>query len=357
KKKFDFVVTAGGNLTADRVGGFDDKLERVAVTSEQLRPFLAYYATGENFQDRISNAVAEVIRGAWKPFVVELGISREERHFTQPSETLQVLALAYPSLKPELKAEAAAYMAMLFDAGMPPATTRRELYDLGPGMTMFASQPLAYALIDAYAATAYANATGAWDKVLAREADYKKAFDALKPSKIDPKAKDAGAQANRQIAAALGYARLAQKANKAAEVDRALAVLAELVAERVHHERADSNFVREVRGAHSGSIPRYHDLVPELAAMLRAFAPKEFERNVRALNAQLPVWHQAYAERMAGGENYTHTPLIARGLFAAMADGLQERPETLAAKLDQPWCRADLYYIEKLASALRALDR
>ena len=83
----------------------------------------------------------------------------------------------------------------------------------------------------------------------------------------------------------------------------------------------------------------------------------EFERNVRALNAQLPVWHQAFAERMAGGENYTHTPLIARGLFAAMADGLRERPETLAAKLDQPWCRADLYYIEKLASTLRALDR
>jgi len=40
-----------------------------------------------------------------------------------------------------------------------------------------------------------------------------------------------------------------------------------------------------------------------------------------------------------------------------MADGLKESPEALASRLDQPWCRADLYYIEKLASVLRSLDR
>ena len=160
-----------------------------------------------------------------------------------------------------------------------------------------------------------------------------------------------------QIAAVLGYARIMQKAGKNEDVERALAVLAELVTDRVHHERADSNFIREVRGAHSGSIPRYHDLVPELAAMLRAFAPKEFERNVRALSLQLPVWHQAFAERMAGGENYTHTPLLARGLFSALADGLEGSPDELGARLDQPWCRADLYFIEKLGAVLRAYDK
>jgi hypothetical protein len=224
-------------------------------------------------------------------------------------------------------------------------------------MQKFAAQPVQTQKIDAYAAAAYAHATGAWDKVLAREADYKKAFDDLKPAKIDPKAKDAGAKTNAQIAAVLGYARIAQKAGKADEVDRALAVLAELVAERVHHERADSNFVREVRGAHSGSIPRYHDLVPELAAMLRAFCPKELERNVRALDQQLPLWYQAFAERMAGGENYTHTPLIARGMFAILADGVQAPAKELQAKLDQPWCRADLYFIEKLTATSRAAGR
>jgi hypothetical protein len=220
-------------------------------------------------------------------------------------------------------------------------------------MQRFAAAPLPPVVEDPYAAWARAHYGGAWDGLLSREAELRKSFDEIKPAKIDPKDRTAGARTNAQIAAALGYARIIRKAGKGEEVERALAKLAELVTERVHHERADTNFVREVRGAHSGSIPRYHDLVPELAAMLRAFAPKEFERNVRALDRQLPVWYQAFAERMAGGENYTHTPLIARGLFAALADGLQAPVEELLLKIDQPWCRADLYFIEKLAALAR----
>ena len=90
--------------------------------------------------------------------------------------------------------------------------------------------------------------------------------------------------------------------------------------------------------------------------MLREFAPKELERNVRALDAQIPLWYQAFAERMAGGENYTHTPLIARGMYAVLADGVRASSSELATKLDQPWCRADLYFIEKLTALSRAAD-
>jgi hypothetical protein len=357
KKKFDFVVTAGGNLTADRVGGTDETVERKLITAEQIRPFLeASTPSPKAASPRLESAVLELVRGrAWAPFIVELGISKEERHFTQPGETLRILALALPHLSPEAQKETSEYLSSLFDGGFPsdaPAA-RRELYDLGPGMQKVAAQPSAIAVLDPYEAAAYAEAANAWDRVLAREPDFKKRFDDLKPARIDSKAKDAGAKANAQIATAIGYARIARKAGRKEEVERALTVLAELVTERVHHERADTNFIREVRGAHSGSIPRYHDLCPELAAMLREFAPKELERNVRALDAQIPLWYQAFAERMAGGENYTHTPLIARGMFTALADGIRAPSSELAAKLDQPWCRADLYYIEKLTATLR----
>jgi len=360
KKKFDFVVTAGGNLTADRVGGYDDTVERLAIAAEQVRPFLAFPSpkapASSALMRRLEAAVAELVGASWKPFVVELGISKEERHFTEPGETLETLALAYPFLTGNTRSEAAKLMSVLFETGFPtdaPAS-RRERYDLGPGMQKFAAAPPAYGIPDAYAVSLWAEVTGSWDKVLAREAGYRRIFDGLKPGKIDPKAKDAGALVNAQIATAIGYARIARKAGRPEEVDRVLAVLAELVTERVHHERADSNFVREVRGAHSASIPRYHHLVPELAAMLQEFAPRELERNVRALDAQLPLWYQAFAERMAGGENYTHTPLIARGIFEVLADGVRAPSVELAAKLDQPWCRADLYFIEKLAATLRA---
>jgi hypothetical protein len=354
RKRFEFVVTAGGNLTADRVGGFDEKVERVPVTAEQLRPFLDPPKPGaapQALRARLDAAVLEVVEGGpWAPFVAELGISREERHFDRASQSVLALSLALPYLSPPVAEKARTWIEK-------PAAElggrRRELYDLGPGMQRFAAAPLPPVVEDPYAAWARAHYGGAWDGLLSREAELRKSFDEIKPAKIDPKDRTAGARTNAQIAAALGYARIIRKAGKGEEVERALAKLAELVTERVHHERADTNFVREVRGAHSGSIPRYHDLVPELAAMLRAFAPKEFERNVRALDRQLPVWYQAFAERMAGGENYTHTPLIARGLFAALADGLQAPVEELLLKIDQPWCRADLYFIEKLAALAR----
>ncbi len=359
KKTFDFVVTAGGNLTADRVGGYDESVERKAITAEQIRPFLAV-TLPKSASPRLDAEVLALLKGrTWAPFIVELGISKEERHFTQPGELLRILALALPYLSPEPKSKTLKYLALIFDAGFPTDTPAagRELYDLGPGMRKFASQPNPVApRIDLYAAWAWAQYGEAWDSVLAREPELRKAFDDLKPAKIDPKAKDAGARINAEIAAALGYARLMQKAGKTQDVDRALALLAELVTERVHHERADSNFIREVRGAHSASIPRYHELCPELATMLREFAPKELERNVRALDAQIPLWYQAFAERMAGGENYTHTPLIARGMYAVLADGVRASSSELAAKLDQPWCRADLYFIEKLTALSRAAD-
>ena len=89
---------------------------------------------------------------------------------------------------------------------------------------------------------------------------------------------------------------------------------------------------------------------------MRRFAPEHLSRNVRDLTTGLPLWHQAYGERMIGGENYISPPHLARGLFAALADGTAAAPAQLAAKLDQPWCKADLYYIEKLCAILRKLD-
>jgi len=79
-------------------------------------------------------------------------------------------------------------------------------------------------------------------------------------------------------------------------------------------------------------------------------------RNLNDLTTGLPVWYQAYGERMIGGENYISPPSLSYGLFVAMADGTAASPEALAAKLDQPWCKADLMYIEKVTTVLRRLD-
>jgi hypothetical protein len=60
---------------------------------------------------------------------------------------------------------------------------------------------------------------------------------------------------------------------------------------------------------------------------------------------------------MIGGENYISPPNLSRGIFLAWADGTPAAPEALAAKLDQPWCRADLYDIEKTTALLRGMTK
>jgi hypothetical protein len=146
-----------------------------------------------------------------------------------------------------------------------------------------------------------------------------------------------------------------RRAGRGPDADRALRLLATMVTERVHFERADPRL--QSKRAHHADIPRYVDLVPELGRMLADHASDALSRNLQDLDRQLPVWHQAWGERLIGGENYTNSPSVARALFAATAYGTHAGPAVLARCLDQPWCRADLYYVEKLTGALEAEGR
>jgi hypothetical protein len=332
RKRFERVVVCGGNVTADRVGGVDASVVRKAVAVDDVRWVLDDPKPGP-VDVRLDAAALEVTEGPWAPFIVQLGISKEERHFWRTAQTIRVLSLALPRLSDGVRAKVKEHLGLLFDGPLlhAPEARRRELYDLGPGMRRFAAAQVSPGaqIEDLYAGWAYARHADAWEKVLCRMPDYRKLFDAAKPERL-----------NAAIAGAIGYARMANRAGEKEEVERALVRLAQLTEERVHLERADSNFVRASKDAHYASIPRYEDLVPETVELLRRLAGPELARNLKDLTEQMPVWHQAFAERMIGGENYTHTPRLAWGLYLAGAGG----PE----RLDLPWCRADLYYLEKL---------
>jgi hypothetical protein len=239
---------------------------------------------------------------------------------------------------------------------------RREHYDFGPGMKQSAQGRLSYAanIEDLYGIWAYAHFADAWDKVLREKDRIRKVFAdfAAKPIRFshDDNQNDAAERLNAQIAGTLGFVRLMRKAGEEADAERAAVRLTELVTERVHHERADSRLIRRSGQSHNSKVPRYVELVPEVSLLLRQSADEKLRYHVQGLASQLPVWYQAFGERMIGGENYTNPPHLARGLFAALADGLQLPPGELARYLDQPWCKTDLYYVEKLTSILRRTD-
>ena len=168
--------------------------------------------------------------------------------------------------------------------------------------------------------------------------------------RFDPAAENGNAVAtlNGQIAGGLAYVRIMRRAGQADEARAAAEVL------RPADERPRAFRVAEMRlqsrREHHAAIPRYLNLTPEIGRLLADHAGEALKTNLDDLNRQLPVWYQAWGERLIGGENYISPPGLARGLFLAAAYGGWATPEKLARYLDQPWCQGDLYYIEKLTA-------
>lgn len=374
-------VVPAGNVAEGFVGRLDPSVPKPHITPQMLRKYVDAPAMVAQSKDelatslrrKLDDAVLELIGSHWAPLIVEMGISHEERYFWRTSETMQILALALPHLSPDVRGKAQAYLDEMFNEGAPlrqPTVSldhaqRRESYDLGRTMSDFAEKTPAYRanIEDLYAMWAYANYAQRWENVLAQWPRIRELFDqsVSKPATFDDDDRagtDAAEHLNDQIAGVLAFARIAQKAGESDRVKTALDRLAQLVAFRVHHEQADTRFIRITGNqAHSAKLPRYLGLTPETAQMLHDFAGDALQRNARALSSQLPTWHHAFGERLIGGENYISPPTLSRALFIALSDGVQEKPQEMIAKLDQPWCKADLYYIEKLTAVLREMER
>jgi hypothetical protein len=390
-------VVPGGNVATDPVGTFDATLPVEPITEADVRrwvrrpTFHRGPAPGPRVQQvrrKLSTAVEELIsRDDWAPFVVELGISGEEIHFTRTGQTMQILALALPHLGRDLRIRASAYLDAMFDRGMPldrpswgdPREGERREYHLIPddmladnwriGNLLPGDQPT---LADAYALWAYADNTGQWEKVLARADRIEALLAGTEPLKLETKDRpgrsvsfhddwrnDSAERANRRIAGLLGAARILDRAGRDDAVDEAIARLQRLLTVRIHHERADTRYVRSTHQVthnpgHAGKIPRYVGLVPELTALLADKAGDTMRPHVAEIGRQLPIWYHAFGERLIGGENYINPPHLSRGLFAVWADGLGASLPQLIHWVDQPWCKADLYYIEKLSAVLRS---
>ena len=383
KSELPNAVT-GGNVASKTSGVFDTSIAAKPLTRQQV----AGYVNGAGpvgvahdqggparyLRDRLEAQVLELINdGPWAPFIVELGISGEQRHFWRTARTMQSLAMAMPHLSPAVKAAAVTHLDRMFESGMPLSAPvhdnqgkRREPYDLGPGMEEFAAKEIKYQtnIEDLYAVWSYAHFAGRWNKVLAHKEQIAAVFSdfADEPFAFKHDGRDdESEQLNRRIAGVLAAVRMLRKAGDEDTAAKAADRLAEMLAKRIHHERADDWLIRPTRraskGLHQASVPRYVDIAPELGAALADHATDAVTQNVRALMQGLPLWYQAFGERMIGGENYISPPQLSQGLFLALAFALDAEPAELTAKLDQPWCRADLHYIEKLTATLRRLDK
>jgi len=372
----------GGNLTAP-LGKPDPQVPVPTFTRGELEPYLREpppKATPSVNSDELAGAVQrrldaqanELITGwPWAPLVIELGIAGEEIHFRRASETVQVLSLALPFLFPETRSRAVALLDSLFDAGRPLNNTalgsdaqRREYYKLPESLAQRAEAKdgrFEAELGDLYAVWAYAHYADRWDKVLRLAPLFRERFRtqiaAAQHAQFDAEADGGRAveRLNRDMAGLIGYIRIMRHAGDNQAAQFALASLAQLASQRVGFELSDPRL--QGPRSHHAWVPRYVGLVPETGQLLGDYAATALRENLDALDRELKVWHQAWGERLIGGENFTNSPNLARGIFAALAEGGSRSPDDLARRLDQPWCRADLYYIEKLTAVLQAQQR
>lgn len=364
-----------------------------AVASAQTRPLESYVAAPKIAQapppeasalvDKLNEAVAEMVAaGHLEPAYNENGIGATVYQFGNPAQTVYALSMALPYLNGELKAKTIGYLKQEM-AAYPPLTmawsdgkgARREYHSLPESLqkpTLNVKPVVPDEAI--YAVWAYCDATGDWDYAKAHAGEIEAIF------------KSAAGRFTRygQILAAIGYARimdkLGDKAKAAAGSQTAVQMMEAgrdfkktlAAAEKAFLQTSIQGtegdwhialfyFERTPQGYHTYErAPVGVFLAPELGEYMADQVP-----DARAFFQDLFQTYRAWPV-VRGDMGGTHHSTGERAFFfidqqfsAFMAQAyiLKADPAVLTNAVDYPYCKGDLFYIQKLVEAIRAPAR
>ena len=101
---------------------------------------------------------------------------------------------------------------------------------------------------------------------------------------------------------------------------------------------------------------RWRHLTPEVGRLLQTYAePTQRHLMDVYVDYHRPTWWLAWnVELMLRNESPFSLPTMSAEIFDARALVLREPQKKLARYLDLPWCRADLFYLQKLVACLEA---
>jgi len=343
------------------------------------------WAATADLRAELEEQVSELMATRYAPFLFLPGKSVIRFYFQDPAELFYTLSIALPYLSPTLQAQVEGYLAQEWQQYNPLITRcypldqgeRRELHYIGPNALAIASGESAYfstpdRLEILYAVWSYAYFADRWDVV----ADNWSLIKGMVTSAIDP-----GNPAtllseaylpflgsvNRRTSTLIAYTRMAQHVGDTAAFNWGLDAATRSLAARIEHEETDRPAIGEWRaasteggkfvyrrGTHFTWIPRYRDLTPEIAAALQDYAATDLSDQAEYLRVVRPAWYVAWGPQNFEGEVSTNFPQHAIDIFAAQAMMLGASPDQLRLYLDRPWCRGDLYYVQKLVYAIRA---
>jgi len=318
------------------------------------------------------------------PLYVEPGLSGREFHFDDSGETFEAIAWAFPHADPQAQAKFKQFLANEWQA-YPPFTKqawypldkgeRREAFWVPPEVLQSLGQPKPHHPFgNVHAVWLYAERCGEWDRVKAAWPQLKACFEDFGKAnwKLDPEKGDL--YANRYLGSLTAFARIAEKAGDAEAAKQAAAMadktgdalvawwkaVAGRITPRIFADiREWDDFIGKGNGmffkiiAHKSKVALFHDLAPEVAAIVKARAPEAVEKVWTAFETLCPTWYLVGEERQVHfGENFVDPPDFALNAFKAFAWLRGAKPAALAARVDIPFCKADLAHLTKLAIAL-----
>lgn len=311
------------------------------------------------WQGKMQAAVRERIEREWRPLVVPAGKAPEEayRFFGDPAETLYTLLLARPFLDEELQGRTDMYLARLLENGLPRAYHANR----GESRTAYAVPLQHMRVVDeiAWDDLARLYPLWLWSRVPASgpgflEKNWTEFRDRLHaaPPKTDD---DCG---NSRLAGLIAYCRMAKAANDQPAVAEALPLTRTAIRARLTYELAHTRggVIRTVPNGRS-VMARWRRLTPEVARLIRMLESSP-ERHLAAVYADYhrPGWWIAWnVEQLMRNETPFQLPTTPMEIFAAKALLATPPAEQLQRFFDIPWCRADEFYIQKLALAHYAM--
>jgi hypothetical protein len=318
----------------------------------------------------------------WAPLYVQPGIGGREFFFDRSADSFEALSMARPHLHNALRGEVDRYLEAEWSAHPPVSTQGRYALKDGPRREHFAipdeylrsRQTPVHSFADLRACWLYATRGGGEARV---RADWPRLRDAFHDFarggwKLDPEQGDLNA--NRYLAAMQATADFAGRFGDAATRDEAAAMAKTTEAALVGWwqrcaDRAELPVFKGVSELdrfigkgdaiffcvipHRAKLALFRDMTPQISDLLRERCPGAAERIWKAFSSVAATWWLAGEERQVHyGENLFDPPDFAASAFAAEALLKRAPPAELRRRVDLPICKADLFWIAKLATAL-----
>jgi len=318
-----------------------------------------------SYQKELSQCVKELISNRWRPLLFPPGKHPREgyRLFIDPTEILYTLARAYKYIDPDLQHDVKQYVSKLSSEGGPLAGpvgqrrynpdegTVRSLYDVPPeSMIQVRDDIVRSDLARLYVFWLWADVTGDWGKI-------EQNWDFMQKLIDQPPNNMAEDCRNANLAGLIAYCRIALRVHDEKAVEKGLNTAQKAFRERLEYEFAHTH------GGLITQVPvlrtifgRWRHLTPEIGRLCTEYAKKTHQNLMNVyIDYHRPTWHLAWnVETMWRNECPFAFPTMSAEVFAARALILREPPEKLKRFLDIPWCKADLFYIQKLLFIIEA---